>query len=288
MCCLDIIQRLGAQEPCWGRKTASAGAELAAGGPATGAAVTAAALLGRATLITAVGDDPGGDLIRADLASYGVTLIDCAPPGFSLPVATCLVHPDGERTVISSRPSGTPATLNTAAQDAIRGAAGLLLDGHHPTAAEQALDLCPPEAVTVLDAGSAKAHTRPWLPRLDVIAGSADYAAGLGLDLDGAVEDALAAGARSAVMTDGPRPVRYAGADRRIHEIRPPVVEAVDSLGAGDAFHGALVAHLAHHERPWDLGDAVAAAVSVAAARVTHRGPRRWLASLHPLDSVAY
>ena len=56
-----------------------------------------------------------------------------------------------------------------------------------------------------------------------------------------------------------------------------PTVEVRDTLGAGDAFHGALVVALAQGA---DLETAVEEAVRVASIRVQRVGPRSWLEDL--------
>jgi 2-dehydro-3-deoxygluconokinase len=48
--------------------------------------------------------------------------------------------------------------------------------------------------------------------------------------------DALAAGAKAVVRTLGPAGAEYLGADGTRAEAAPPHVEAVDTVGAGDAF----------------------------------------------------
>lgn len=275
---LDIVQRV-CGPLSWGHKHVSEGAEVTAGGPATNAAICAARLLGGATLITGVGETAAAAAVRAELEAYGVRVLDLAPPDWALPVAACVVDSAGERTVVSPGALATTWGLTEAAAEAIGRAGVLLLDGHHPAAAGAALAQASAGhgPVTVLDAGSAKPHAEAWLPALDVVAGSADYAAGLGMDLTAAARHVLAAGAGAAVLTDGARDVVWAGRDGRIHTVRPPQVRAVDTLGAGDAFHGALVAGLALG-RP--LGAAVSGAAEVAARRVAHVGARSWLADL--------
>jgi sugar/nucleoside kinase (ribokinase family) len=271
---LDLIQRVP-RTPDWGRKSVSTSSEIAAGGPAANAAVTAAALLGSATLISAVGRGPAADLARADLAEHGVDLVDCAPAGWQLPAAACLVDEAGERSVISPGATGSPVELGSAGHAAVAGAAGLLVDGHHPRAGEAAVRRRPSGCVAVLDAGSAKPGVEAWLPRLDVVAGSADYAAGLGLDLAGALAHVLAAGAAAGVMTDGAAPLAWA--DRQTPRPRwltPPQTAARDTVGAGDAFHGALLAAVICG---LDLAEAVAAAAWVASTRVGRVGARSWL-----------
>ncbi len=149
----------------------------------------------------------------------------------------------------------------------------VLLDGHHPALAGAALA---GGALVVLDAGSAKPHAESWLPRVDVLAASADYAEGLGIGAPDVIERGLGAGCRAVVVTQGAGEVLWADGHAR-GRIVPPRVEAVDTNGAGDAFHGALVAQLAGGSA---LPDAVARATEVASLRVSVVGARRWMAGL--------
>ena len=272
-----MVQRVD-DRPAWGTKSVVAGTELAAGGPAANAAVTAAALLGEASLVTGLGGSPAAALCRADLEAHGVRVVDLAPPGFALPTSSGIVEPDGTRTVFSTSALASRLTLDDAARAVLQRADAVMFDGHHPVAAGMSVGLlADTDCLLVLDAGSVKPAAESWLAWLDVVAGSADYAAGLGRDLAGAVEHVLAGGATAAVMTDGPGEVLWScptGTGR----LQPPAVEARDTLGAGDAFHGALVASLlANGGR---LDEAVARAAGVASSRVQHVGARGWLKEL--------
>ncbi|MGO4957413.1 carbohydrate kinase family protein [Luteococcus sp. Sow4_B9] len=271
---LDVVQRVESRPP-WGVKSVVESTELAAGGPAANAAITAAAMLGRTTLVTGLGHSSAAQTARADLEEHGVTVVDLAEPTFPLPVSTCIVEADGTRTVFSTSALRSRYQLNDAARAALAGADALLVDGHHPVAAGMALGLLADSpCLTVLDAGSVKPAAESWLSWLDVVAGSADYATGLGTDLHGAVEHALGKGATTAVMTDGAATTLWAGPTER-GEVTPPTVTAVDTLGAGDAFHGALVASLLLNDG--DLGTAVQEAVRQASIRVQYTGARAWL-----------
>jgi hypothetical protein len=72
---LDVIHRI-ARAPAANEKITSTAQFVAAGGPAPNAAVTFAGLGGDAILVTALGDDSVAELIRADLAEYGVSVVD--------------------------------------------------------------------------------------------------------------------------------------------------------------------------------------------------------------------
>lgn len=294
---LDVVQRVD-EPPTWGRKHVSRSAEVVAGGPATNAAVCAAALLGSATLVTGLGGSVAAAAVREELSGYGVRVLDLAPRDWQLPVAACLVDAAGERTVVSPGALTTTWGLTPAAEAAVAQADVLLLDGHHPKAASAALAAVsagPGGCHRLLDAGSAKPHAEAWLSDLDIVAGSADYAAGLGLSLRDALAHLLDAGAGAAVVTDGAGDVLWAEragprwgpreatevAGTAVHRLRPPSVRAVDTLGAGDAFHGALAAAIACG---YPLADAVAVAAAVASTRVAHVGARAWLAALTPLS----
>src|SRR3546814_15623512 len=77
---LDVIHRI-AKAPAVNEKITSTAQFVAAGGPAANAAVTFAALGGDATLVTALGDAPVADLIRADIAGPGVHGVAAAESG---------------------------------------------------------------------------------------------------------------------------------------------------------------------------------------------------------------
>lgn len=274
---LDVVQRVETP-PEWGTKGVATSVEIVAGGPATNAAIVVAALGMPVTLVTALGDSPQAALVRRECARFGVETLDIATDGWELPVASCIVDVCGERTVVSTGARATEFPLTPQANTALAAADVVLLDGHHPAAAEQALRDRPVSCLAVLDAGSVKPHAEHWLPLLDVLAGSADYASGLGMSNEGALGHALESGARTAVITDGPGSVLWANAgDDAPASVTPPTVSAVDTLGAGDAWHGAFTAALARGRSP---EVAVEFASRVASIRVAHVGARAWLGYL--------
>ncbi|MFC8800356.1 PfkB family carbohydrate kinase [Promicromonospora sp. NPDC057138] len=268
---LDVIHR-SAVRPGPNQKVTAVRQDVSAGGPAANAAVTAATLGVRALLISAVGSGPVGAAARGDLERHGVEIHDAAE-GHEIPLAVSAVVVDdhtGDRSVISPDATlagdfdVTPAELDTLPRpDAV------LLDGHHPDLARSVLAYAralEPRPLIVLDAGRWRPVFADLLGAADVTARSADFRA---------PDDA--ARSRATVATHGAEPVTWCDEGGLRGSTDVPTVEVRDTLGAGDAFHGALVVALA---RGAGLEAAVEEAIRVASIRVQHIGPRSWLQSL--------
>ena len=279
---LDVVHHV-TEPPRWGSKERSVGGELLAGGPAANAAVTAARLLGSARLLSAIGTRPAAAPARADLAAHQVDVIDLAPDGWELPVASALVDVrTGERTVVS------PGALGSRGVDGalysldglLDGVGVVLLDGHHPVlAARVVAEAARADVPVVLDAGSWKDELDPVLPRVGLAACSADLrppgGRRAGDDPLGVATVLHRRGVPTVLVTDGPRPVVWSTIDGKRGSVAVPVVKPVDTLGAGDAFHGALVAALTVYPGEWRRCAGLAA--EVAAVRCARLGSRAWL-----------
>jgi sugar/nucleoside kinase (ribokinase family) len=292
---VDLVQRVQ-RLPGTDEKVQSDSVDVAAGGPAANAAVTAAALgasrevsLGpghgfEVTLVSAVGAHPLGDLVRADLAAHGVTLIDATPGSPEPPPvsAVTVLATTGERTIVSrnagNRTVGVPP-------EGLPDADLTLVDGHHPALAAAAAHAA---NRLLVDAGSWRPVFTDIFPHAEVVACSGDFRHPAAGTSQGDAFTASAIGAPHVVITHGPEPVRWfsnagpaaesAGALVTAGEVAVPRVTAVDTAGAGDAFHGALAVALVLGDR--DLPAAIAYASGIAAIRVSHAGPRAWLGHL--------
>lgn len=342
---VDVIQLVEAP-PAPDDKIVALDQIIAAGGPATNAAVAFAALGGRAILAAPVGAGPLADFVRADLAACGVELIDCsecsestarpdcpdrpdclepaltadavdsagaadavegldgvnavsamsavssaAPMASGLSISSCTVTAaTGQRSVVSTnaRAGADPAPLERYASQVAAGRKSppgiVLIDGHNPVLAAVGLDLAARVgALSVMDAGSWKDDAANLPGRCDVVAASARFYPPGPSGLMAAPEDVahwlLDAGAHGAVITRGADPALWWCAGAR-GAVAPPRVEAVDTLGAGDIFHGALARGLVGARRGDIVGPVLGAAVeracAVAAASTELFGTRAW------------
>lgn len=281
---LDVVHRAG-PPPSANEKITATRQDVAAGGPAANAAVLARALGIRAHLLTALGGSAVAAAARADLETAGVHLVDVAP-GHELAVSAIRVDEHtGARAVTSL--DGGAADPPPPDFSALPDPDVVLIDGHYPRLAVAAARVARERgALVVLDAGRWRPVFAELIGLADVVAASADFT----LPDGGRGPDALlTAGAGVGVVTAGAGPVRYvtrAGAGA----IPVPAVPVRDTLGAGDAFHGALVAALVTHPpAPGEplatagLERALRCAVAVASHRVQHVGPRSYLDTLGTL-----
>ncbi|WP_236790545.1 PfkB family carbohydrate kinase [Amycolatopsis sp. GM8] len=264
LCTVDVVQRV-AELPAPGEKVQSLSVDVAAGGPATNAAATVAALGGRARLLTVLGSHPLADLARADLSSCGVDFIDIAPSFVDSPAlsAVAVRDRDGERTVVSRNAAVSPPVVGAPWET--DDVSAVLVDGHHPDLALGTARWARSRKIpVVLDAGSWKPVLDELLPLVDIAACSAHFRAP-GPDL-------LDRGVPVVITTAGPAPVRWRTASAA-GEVPVPSVEARDTLGAGDVWHGAL----AYGVGKFELPDLIRYANEVAAERVRYAGPRTWV-----------
>ncbi|HEV7976757.1 PfkB family carbohydrate kinase [Amycolatopsis sp.] len=271
LCTVDVVQRVD-ELPAPGEKVQSLSVAVAAGGPATNAAVTVAALGGSATLLTVLGAHPLAELARADLVTHGVDVVDVLPEHADPPAVSAVAvrERDGERTVVSHNAGGIRRHFPRL--EFPEGVRTVLVDGHHPELALGVARWARERGVpVVLDAGSWKPVLDELLPLVDIAACSAHFyirgkAPGPSLH---------ERGVPTVITTAGSGPVRWSTSTAS-GEVSVPPVTARDTLGAGDVWHGALAYGVGQYELPELIGFAN----EVAAERVRHTGPRSWVTAV--------
>ncbi|GAA2415599.1 sugar kinase [Actinomadura vinacea] len=246
------------------------------GGPAATASVAFARLAAahgpRPALVAAVGDDHRAALIREGLAAEHV---DTSHLG------TVAGETSGSCVVLVDRPGGSRAICvkpgprlridpGSAAARAVLSARVLLVDHLGLPAVAPLLDGLPaaaPRPLVCYDAGNLAVQRCPggvdvFVPTLAALREA--YGDRPVVEL---MRAARADGARHVVATDGPNGA-YAAGHEGVHRVEGHHgVEIRSTLGAGDVFHGALVAALAR-----DLPLPAALAYANAAAALSCRG----------------
>lgn len=238
---------------------------VAPGGMAANAMMHAAALGCRVHLLTALGEDEAGRMLRAALRRAGVgTRHVVHTPRVDTTVAVVLVdRASGERRFIVPDRKGLEARAPDFDLSLIGPRTLLLLDGHYPRQARQAVRRAREQGATVIaDFYQPRPGVQRLLRHVDHAVVPMEYVEACGY---GSAQDALrdlsrrtrgrpvvTQGARGGVYLDGARVRRF-----RAHRAR-----VVDTTGAGDAFHGGFAAGLYHglaFEAALDLGARAAA-----------------------------
>ena len=262
--CVDLLLEVP-HHPGTDEKLRASSRLVAPGGPAAVAAAQASRLGGRAAFAGLIGDDavdPFAALLRRAFAAENIdTSALQATPAFETPLAAILVKPDATRAVVSHRPPSPdcathmvtqPGETRSSPAPALPSARVILTDGHRPEWNDALLAHARAfVSPLVLDAGSWSESVRALAPRADhLVASEACARAALG-GADPAetapVTLRLAFGAHPdaiVVVTLGPRGLVWSTPDQagKLPSFR---IEALDTTGAGDAFHGAYSLGLA-------------------------------------------
>jgi sugar/nucleoside kinase (ribokinase family) len=276
LCTLDVVQQVD-HLPGTNEKVTARGQVIAAGGPATNAAVTFAALGGRAVLITALGTGPAADIGRGDLHDHGVEIVDVAPNDHDrLSISSVVVIADtGERTVVSTDAGRCPVEKVPDIAPWLSAADVVLIDCHHPVLAEHAAENASRlDRALVVDAGRWRPVMADVLPHATSVICSSDFRYPGSADRVSSAHELVNKGIRDVVVTQGGEPVLWWSGGKSGSE-PVPRVDAVDTSGAGDVFHGAYCYYSTLPD--FDLRQRLGAAARVASVKCEHFGPRSWL-----------
>ncbi len=240
------------------------------GGPAANAAVTYSLLGGEAVLATCIGSDSTGRMIRDLLENrYGVRVLDFAEEGESACISSIIVNTaTGSRTIFSGQHSYRCGKMLS--REEICEAEFCFFDTNLPELCLSAVrDAHELGKQVILDCGSWKPHTAEFLKNADTAIASVDCHPESGEDFLSAarrygVSDAAVTGGEAEIIWQRTR-------SGESGSILPPRVRAVDTLGAGDVFHGAFCYY---RKTGGSFPEALRAASETAAQSVRFRGAR--------------
>ena len=265
---LDEIFRVDEFPPPDGKAQASEFVAVG-GGCAANAAVAIARLGGRAQFAGPLGgpagQEPISDRILAGLAAEGVDCAGCVRlDGVTAALSAIFVNARGERTIATYRDHRLDAVTPADAAALAAGADAVLADNRFPNFA---LPICRAAlrrgVPVVLDADKPVRPDDPLFAASSHIVFSAEgLRATMGRDdLGPALREFGQATNAFLAVTNGADPLLWRDHDDTIRELPVFRIAAVDSLAAGDVFHGAFtLALLEGRELPEALRFAAAAA----------------------------
>ncbi|NEP08089.1 MAG: sugar kinase, partial [Okeania sp. SIO4D6] len=238
---LDLLY-LTTTYPEKNQKIVAADYTITAGGPATNAAVTFSYFDNQTTLLCGLGNHPITHLIRADLEKQNVTIQDLdknrsEPPPVSSIITT---QKTGDRAVISINATKSQISKELIDPDIINNIDILLIDGHQMAASLEVARIAQSKNIPiVIDGGSWKPGFEEILPFVDYAICSANFYPPNCESQEEVFTYLANQNIPHIAITQGEKPIKYLS-QGKFGNVEVPKINAVDTLGAGDIFHGAF------------------------------------------------
>lgn len=271
---LDLVY-LTATYPDHNQKVVATDYVITAGGPATNAAITFSYFGNQTTILGGLGNHPITYLIRADLDKYNVTLKDLdknrsEPP----PVSSIITTQDtGDRAVISINATKSQVSKEVIFPEIIHNIDIVLIDGHQMAASLEVAQLAKAKNIPiVIDGGSWKPGFEEILPFVDYAICSANFYPPNCQNQAEVFAYLSEQNIPYIAITQGEKPIKYFS-QGKFGNVEVPQINAVDTLGAGDIFHGAFC----HYILNADFIEALANATNIAGDSCQYFGTRQWI-----------
>ncbi|VAV83243.1 hypothetical protein MNBD_DELTA01-1479 [hydrothermal vent metagenome] len=245
------------------------------GGPVATALVTLARLGVKGSVMGIIGDDDAGKTIKKELRAEGVSTRGLITRKDSTSQRAFIIvnTKAASRTVIWQRASGAPLAPAEVRATHIKNASLLLLDGLMEDASLAAAELAARFNVPILlDAGSMRPGMIELIKISDYVVASEQFARAVsGTPLKALKElRAINPQAKAVTITLGKKGSITCAAGKRISK-GAFKVEAVDTTGAGDVFHGGFAYGIL---KGWQIEKTVEFASAVAALKCRKTGGR--------------
>jgi len=282
----DIVVRLP-YFPAPDSKVELLSAERKAGGQVASALVACSRWGLRARYIGKIGDDDAGIFQRKEMKREKVEAQWIATPGCASQSSFILVDQrSGERTVLWKRDAGIAVHTEDLRREWISGVRALLVDGHDTKASAQAAQWAHEENIPVVgDFDNRYAGVKELLEVTDFPITSKDFPERFTGEADLLKSLPIifrASGCRLIIATMG-RLGALAWNGARFLLCPGFHVEAVDTTGAGDIFHGAFLYALVHG---WEIKDTLEFCCAAAALNCKALGARGGIATLDEIESL--
>jgi sugar/nucleoside kinase (ribokinase family) len=271
---LDLVYLAG-KPPGENQKVVASDCTIAAGGPAANAAVTFSYLGNAAVWAGVLGTHAIAQLIRADLAEYNVRIIDLEPGrSHSPPVSSIIVtEATGDRAVVSINATKSQVDPQAINQDILTSVNIVLLDGHQIAASKEIAQLAHSKNIPILlDGGSWKPGLEEILPFIEWAVCSDNFHPPNCYNSEQVFAYLSSAGIPNIAITRGEKSILYLS-NGTYSSIEVPQIQATDTLGAGDIFHGAFCHYILQN----NFTDTLTAAAQIASHSCQKFGTRGWM-----------
>ena len=271
----DTLYRLDAF-PTEDTKQKAVSVTESGGGPCGTGLVTASKLGASCAYIGNCSDDSAGKFLCEDFEKYGVSTKFMRPVTDTVAFCSCiwLCDANASRTCVFNRGTVPPTVIGQAETNAIATAEVLMVDGNDLDAAVEGAKIARNNGTLVLyDAGGCYEGVERLLAVTDILIPSEEFALGHTGEENAANAArklwqmyspkviVITQGKEGGILFDGEKLLRYPAFP----------VDAVDTNGSGDVFHGAFAFALT---RKLDYGQCCVFASAVSAIKCTQVGSR--------------
>ena len=239
------------------------------GGPAANAAVTVSKLGLKSSFAGYLGLDIYGEKHYQEFLEYGVHTDLIVRDTHSTPLSAILVKPDGKRALINYKGETKPLPSETIDFSSVAPKV-VLFDGHEPYLSQSLLERTQSESIpSVLDAGSVHEGTLALMKEVDYLVCSEKFARQFAGDEEAALTR-LGEISPAVVITLGEKGLIWRrGLEHGALPAFP--ISAIDTTGAGDAFHGAFAAAVSLRMKWQDILRYASAAGSLCCTKIGAR-----------------
>ena len=254
--------------PSENQKIRCTGYSLDAGGPCFNASITNSILGGESEFFGHIGGGNESLTIVKEAEKYGIGLINLDNEKPPATAAIGVNEKSGSRTVWSFQPNSNSIfdkndyTINPNAKC-------LVVDGHQINVAIHLAKQAKIKNIPVLlDAGSWKPNLESLIKLCTCVIGSSNFKGPNGEEPFSYLEKM---GVIDIAVTRNEKPIQFLESGA-IHEITVPAVNAVDTLGAGDVYHGAYAYY--RYIKGYDFVSSLSLSAEVASNSVLFKGAR--------------
>ena len=271
---LDFIY-LADSPPQNNQKLVATDYTVAAGGPATNAAVTFSHLGNKATILGVLGSHPMKQLICTDLENCQFAIIDLDPHQITPPPVSSIIvtQGTGERAVISINAVKTQANITSIPPNILENIDIILIDGHQMAISFHLAQTAKTHNIPiVIDGGSWKPGFAEILPFVNYALCSANFYPPNCKNQQDVFNYLQDFNIPHIAITQGENPIQYLTCGQS-GVVNVPKIQTVDTLGAGDIFHGAFCNYILQTS----FIDALALAGNIATNACKYFGTRHWM-----------
>lgn len=272
---IDIIY-LVESHPKVDEKTIAIKQVTCAGGPATNAAIAFSVLGGNSALSSIVGQHFLNKIVFDEFSKFDIKHLDLFP-NYKKPITLSSINvlkSTGERSVVYL--NGIKNKTMTFPDDyKLENTDIAMVDGHQMNLS---IEICKQlknyTITTVLDGGSWKEGTEELLPYIDYVICSENFLPPNCSSFDEVLKYISEFGVKNIAITRGSKSI-IMSENGKEDVIPVEESEIIDSLGAGDIFHGAFCYYILNSN--FDFKNSLLNASKIATNSCKYFGPRKWI-----------